>query len=203
MQSVEFFFDVGSPNAYLAHRLIPALAARTGAEFIYVPCLLGGIFKATGNQSPATAYAHIRNKFAYEQLEMQRFIDQHALHEFRMNPFFPVNTLLAMRGAVAAESLGVLAAYTQALFHAMWEEGRQLDDAAVFAQTLQEAGLDAAAIVAASARPEVKQALIDHTAAAVARGAFGLPTFFIGTQMWFGKDRLRDVEEHLLATAAR
>ncbi len=203
MQTVEFFFDVGSPNAYLAHRVIPALAARTGAKFVYRPCLLGGIFKATGNQSPVMAYAHIPNKLAYEHLEMQRFIEQHRLTEFRMNPFFPVNTLMAMRGAVAAQSLDLLAPYTAALFHYMWEEPRQLDDPAIFQQTLRDAGLAAEAIIAASAQPEVKQALIDDTAAVVARGAFGLPTFFIGAQMWFGKDRLRDVEEHLLATAAR
>ena len=201
MPTVDFICDFGSPNAYLCHRVLPALAARTGAEFNYIPCLLGGIFKATGNQSPFTAFAGIRNKPQYDNLEMMRFVQKHRL-PFRMNPFFPVNTLSLMRGAMAAVLEGQHVAYTEAMFHYMWEEPRQLDNPEVFRQTLSDAGFDAETILRRMADPEVKQALIDNTNAAVERGVFGIPTFFVGSEMWFGKDRLRDLEEYLLTGVA-
>jgi 2-hydroxychromene-2-carboxylate isomerase len=192
---VEFHFDFGSPNAYLAHRVIPAMEARTGVRFRYVPVLLGGVFKATGNRSPVEAFAGIRNKLAYEQLETQRFINRYGIEEFRPNPFFPVNTLAIMRGAAAAELDGTLPAYAKAVFHHMWEAPKKLDDPAVIRAALEESGLDAAAIIARTQDPEVKAKLIANTEASVARGTFGSPTFFVGNAIWFGKDRLRDVEE--------
>jgi 2-hydroxychromene-2-carboxylate isomerase len=192
---VEFHFDFGSPNAYLAHRVIPAMEARTGVRFRYVPVLLGGVFKATGNRSPVEAFAGIRNKLAYEQLETQRFINRYGIEEFRPNPFFPVNTLAIMRGAAAAELDGTLPAYVNAVFHHMWEAPKKMDDPEVIRAALEGSGLDAAAIMARAQDPEVKAKLIANTEASVARGTFGAPTFFVGNAMWFGKDRLRDVEE--------
>jgi len=197
-KSVDFIFDFGSPNAYLAGKILPAIAARTGATVNCIPALLGGVFKATGNQSPMQAFANVKGKMAYEHLEMMRFIRKHAI-PFRMNPHFPVNTLAIMRGYVAAQTLGVAPAYYEAVYAAMWERGLKMDDPAVIAEVLTEAGLDAAAILAASQTPEVKQKLVENTEAAVARGVFGAPTFFVGKEMFFGKERLAQVEEELSA----
>ena len=195
---VEFHFDFGSPNAYLAHRVIPAIEARTGAEFRYVPVLLGGVFKATGNRSPLEAYAGIRNKLAYEALETQRFIRRHRIDDYVRNPFFPVNTLQVMRGAVAAEMDNTLPAYLAAIFHHMWEAPKQLDQPDVLRGALEASGMDAEAIMARMQDPAVKAGLITNTEKSVARGTFGSPTFFVGDAMYFGKDRLRDVEEAIL-----
>src|SRR5277367_3838130 len=127
---VEFLFDFGSPNAFLSHKVIPEIAERTGATFTYVPVLLGGLFKLTGNQSPATAFAHIKNKPQYEQLETRRFIARHAVTGFKMNPHFPVNTLQIMRGAVAAQIAGAFEAYVDRVFDDMWVRGLKMDDPA-------------------------------------------------------------------------
>ncbi|MEC9433735.1 MAG: 2-hydroxychromene-2-carboxylate isomerase [Pseudomonadota bacterium] len=198
-RSVEFLFDFGSPNAFLCHRVIPKIEARSGARFDYVPILLGGVFKATGNQSPFYANAGIDNKIAYQQLEMNRFIKAHGVDDFRMNPHFPVNTLGIMRGAVAAQKLGVFARYVDVVYDAMWARGLKMDEPEVIVATLDAAGLDGAALVAASQDPEVKAGLVANTARAVERGCFGSPTFLIGSEIWFGKDRLREVEEALAA----
>ena len=197
MKTVEFIFDFGSPNAYLAHQVLPDIAARAGVQFVYRPCLLGGVFKATGNQSPMTAFAGIPSKLAYEQLEMQRFIKTHGIDRFRFNPHFPVNTLMLMRGAIAAEAGGFLPAYVEAGFVAMWEQGLKMDDPAVFAKAFDDAGLDGAAILEKTQDPAVKQKLVENTENAVARGVFGVPTFFVGNEIFFGKDRLAQVEEAL------
>jgi 2-hydroxychromene-2-carboxylate isomerase len=199
---VEFLFDFGSPNAYLSHKVIPAIEARTGVRFDYLPVLLGGLFKLANNRSPMEAYAGIPNKMAYERLEMTRFIQRHGLTAFRMNPHFPVNTLKIMRGACAAQQLGVLLPYVDAVYAAMWEQQLNMADDAVIADTLQRAGLDAAALSAASQQQEVKDRLLQNTQAAYERGAFGSPTFFVNGEMWFGKDRLRDVEDEILRVAA-
>jgi len=201
MQAIDFIFDFGSPNAYFAHKVIPAVAQRTGARFNYVPCLLGGIFKATGNQSPVTAFAGVKNKLEYEQRERDRFVKKHGLTAFRWNPNFPVNTLTIMRGAVAAEMDGQLAAYVDSMFRGMWEEGRKLDDPAVIMETLASAGFDARRFQQRVQDQDVKDRLMANTTRAVERGAFGAPTFFVGDEMWFGKERLRDIEEYLLAAA--
>jgi len=201
MQAVDFIFDFGSPNAYFAHKVIPAVAQRTGARFNYVPCLLGGIFKATGNQSPVTAFAGVKNKLEYEQRERDRFVKKHGLTAFRWNPNFPVNTLTIMRGAVAAEMDGRLAPYVDLMFRGMWEEGRKLDDPAVIMETLASAGFDAKQFQQRVQDQDVKDRLMANTTRAVERGAFGAPTFFVGDEMWFGKERLRDIEEYLLAAA--
>jgi 2-hydroxychromene-2-carboxylate isomerase len=190
-----FYFDFGSPNAYLSHKVIPKIEARTGVKFSYVPVLLGGLFKLTGNRSPAEAFAGIKNKLAYEGLETQRFVRKHGLTAYRPNPHFPVNTLKIMRGAVAAQRQGVFEPYVDAVYAAMWEQGLKMDDPEVIAAALTAAGLDAAALMAGTEDPEVKQALMDNTNAAFEAGAFGSPSFLVGGELYFGKDRLRDVEE--------
>ena len=200
MPTVEFHFDFGSPNAYLAHRVIPAIAARTGVPFRYVPVLLGGVFKATGNRSPMEAYAAIPAKLAYQRLEMQRFVARHGLSEFRRNPFFPVNTLTIMRAAVAADLDGALAPYVAAVFHHMWEDPKKMDDPAIIRTALDASGLDGARLLERAADPAVKAALVHTTEASIARGTFGSPSFFVGDDLYFGKDRLRDVEDAIMGT---
>jgi 2-hydroxychromene-2-carboxylate isomerase len=195
---VEFLFDFGSPNAFLSHRVIPAIEARAGVRFNYVPVLLGGIFKATGNQSPATAFAHIRNKPEYERLEIERFVRKHGIKGFGYSPFFPVNTLSLMRGAIAARNLSVFERYVDEMYRHMWVDHKKLDDPAVFAAALTESGFDAARLMAESTSPAVKAELIANTERAVERGAFGAPTFFVDDAMWFGKDRLEEVERAIL-----
>ena len=202
MTTVQFHFDFGSPNAYLSHRAIPAIEARTGAKFDYVPVLLGGVFKMTGNQSPATAFGHIKNKPDYDRLETARFVRRHGLTAFRMNPHFPVNTLQLMRGAVAADVAGVFAPYVEAVFADMWENGQKMDDPEVVRARLDAAGLPTDELLRLSQTDEVKGALLRNTEASVARGTFGSPTFFVGDEIFFGKDRLREVEEEILAAAA-
>jgi 2-hydroxychromene-2-carboxylate isomerase len=200
MTTVEFHFDFGSPNAYLSHLVIPGIEQRTGAKFAYIPVLLGGVFKLTGNRSPAETLKGVRNKPEYERLETDRFIRRHEITQFQRNPFFPVNTLMAMRGAVAAARLDCFAAYVDGVFRHMWAEPKKLDDSAIYHAALRQLGLDADRIVALIQTPEIKQALLGSTERSVARGTFGSPTFFIGDEMWFGKDRLGDVEEALAAT---
>lgn len=196
-KTVDFIFDFGSPNAYLAWHVLPQVLQRTGARVNVIPCLLGGLFKLTSNQSPLTAFGDVKGKLAYEQHETDRFVKKHGLDRFRSNPHFPVNTLLIMRGLVAARRMGVGEAYVDVVLKAMWEDGRKMDDPEVVAQVLAEAGLDARAILAATQDPEVKAELIAHTQAAADRGAFGVPTFFVGDEMFFGKERLGQVEEEL------
>jgi 2-hydroxychromene-2-carboxylate isomerase len=196
-KTVDFIFDFGSPNAYLVHKVLPQIAERTGASMNYIPCLLGGIFKSTGNQSPMQAYAKIPAKMDYERLEMQRFITEHRLSRFTFNPNFPVNTLMLMRGAVAAERDGVMESYCDAAFKAMWEDGRKMDDQSVFTETFREAGLDGDAILHGTQDPGVKAKLVQNTSEAVGRGVFGAPTFFVGDAMFFGKERLDQLEAEI------
>ncbi len=194
-----FYFDFGSPNAYLAHRVLPGIEARTGTAFRYVPVLLGGLFKLTGNQAPMLAFANIPHKLAYERREMERFITRHALTAFRMNPHFPVNTLQLMRLAVAADAEGVLPGYAEAMFHFMWEAPRKLDDPAVIAATLADAGLPADRLIALAQDDAIKAGLIANTQAAYDHGVFGSPSFLVGSELFFGKDRLPDVEAEIIA----
>ncbi|HEY5288494.1 MAG TPA: 2-hydroxychromene-2-carboxylate isomerase, partial [Caulobacteraceae bacterium] len=184
-KTVEFLFDFGSPNAYLAHRVIPAIEARTGAAFIYTPVLLGGVFKATGNRSPMEAFAAIPAKLAYEALETRRFVALHGLTRYRLNANFPVNTLAIMRGAEAARDLDVFAAYVEAVFAAMWEGGRKMDDPAVVAETLSASGLPAERLMALAQDQAVKDRLLANTQRAVERGVFGSPSFFVGGELYF------------------
>jgi len=203
MPNVEFHFDFGSPNAYLAHLVIPEIEQRTGAKFEYVPVLLGGVYKLTGNRSPAESLAGVKNKPDYERLETARFIKRHGITGFRQNPFFPVNTLTIMRGAIVAQRLGVFERYVDEIYRHMWSEPKKLDDPSVLRDALLESGFDAEHFAELVQDAGVKAQLLDNTERSVARGTFGSPTFFVGDEIFFGKDRLRDVEEMILETRSR
>jgi 2-hydroxychromene-2-carboxylate isomerase len=193
----EFMFDIASPNAYLAARVLPAIERRTGVSFTYTPVLLGGIFKATNNKSPFLTFAGVPSRLAYEQLELARFVKKHAV-PFQMNPFFPIDSLLPMRVITGAALDGALRPCLDAALHHMWEAPKKLDAAEVLHAALKESGLDADRLLQRAKDQQVKDTLRKNTEDAVARGAFGIPTFFVNGAMFFGKDRLRDVEEEIL-----
>jgi 2-hydroxychromene-2-carboxylate isomerase len=200
---VEFHFDFGSPNAYLAEKALPGIERRTGVKFEYVPVLLGGIFKATNNLSPFESLRGIKNKPEYQALETQRFIRRHNITTFKPNPFFPVNTLMLMRGAVAARFEGLFEPYFRAAYHHMWEEPKKMDDLEIFRNAFASSGINIDRLIARAQQDDVKKKLIELTNDAVARGAFGSPTFFVGEEMFFGKDQLRDVEESIVEQTSR
>jgi 2-hydroxychromene-2-carboxylate isomerase len=191
----QFMFDFGSPNAFLSHEAIPGIEKRTGVKFEYVPILLGGIFKATNNKSPAEALAGVKNKREFHALETERFVKRFAVKPYSWNPFFPVNTLNLMRAAIAAQAEGVFEKYVEAAFHHMWDEPKKMDDPEVAMKAFTASCLDAAKLFARAQEPEIKGKLIENTQSAVERGAFGSPTFFVGKEMFFGKEQLREVEE--------
>jgi len=176
--------------SYLAYTQMPALAQRTGAAVLYRPMLLGGVFKATGNQSPI----NIPAKGAWMMTDMPRFAKRYGVAYVR-NPHFPINTLNLMRGAIAAEMEGRLIPFSDAIFRAIWADQKRMEDPIVIAEVLRAAGFDPAAMMAAIGRPEVKDKLKAVTEEAVSRGVFGAPTFFVGKEMFFGQDRLDFVEE--------
>jgi len=194
----QFMFDFGSPNAFLSHEAIPAIEKRIGVKFEYVPVLLGGIFKATNNKSPAETLAGIKNKREFHAIETERFVKRFNVRPFTWNPFFPVNTLNLMRAAVAAQMEGVLEKYVEAAFHHMWVEPKKMDDPEIALAALTSSGLDAKRLLARAGEADVKAKLIENTQKAVDRGAFGSPTFFVGNEMFFGKEQLRDVEDMVL-----
>ncbi|HSB21478.1 MAG TPA: 2-hydroxychromene-2-carboxylate isomerase [Burkholderiaceae bacterium] len=189
---IEFFFDFGSPTTYLAHTQLPRIAAEAGARVDYVPMLLGGVFKATGNQSPVNVPA----KGRWMNDDIARFARRYGV-PFKFNLHFPVNTLTLMRGAVGLQMRQPerFMPYVDAVFRAMWVDALNLGDAAVLATTLKAAGLDAEQFLALVGDAEVKARLIANTESAVARGVFGAPTFFVGDAMFFGQDRLDFVRE--------
>jgi 2-hydroxychromene-2-carboxylate isomerase len=191
----QFMFDFGSPNAFLSHEAIPAIEQRTGVKFEYVPVLLGGIFKATNNKSPAETLAGVKNKREFHAIETERFVKRFQVKPYIWNPFFPINTLNLMRAAVSAQFEGVFEQYVDAAFHHMWEEPKKMDDPEVAVKALTASGLDAAKLFARAGDADVKAKLIENTQSAVERGAFGSPTFFVGNEMFFGKEQLREVEE--------
>jgi 2-hydroxychromene-2-carboxylate isomerase len=198
MNKVEFHFDFGSPNAYLSHLVIPEIEQRTGTHFDYIPILLGGVFKLTNNRSPAESLAGIKNKPEYAKLETRRFIERHGITNFRPNPHFPVNTLVLMRAAVAAQHLGIMARYVDEIYRHMWSDPKKLDDPAELRAALTESDLDAEQLLAAAQTQEVKDELLANTKRSVERGTFGSPTFFVNDQIFFGKDSLRDVEHAIV-----
>ena len=195
-KSFEFLFDFGGPNSYLAHKMLPGICADTGAEVKYTPILLGGLFKLTNNQAPLIRYAETPAKRAYEMLEFDRFVKAHKL-PFRMNPHFPVNSLHLMRGAVAAQHLGCFTPYVDTIMTAMWEDGANTGEPEVVKTVLDGAGLDSAALLSKAEDPAVKAELLANTERAAERGAFGVPTFFVGEDMFWGKERLSQVAEAL------
>ena len=200
---VEFHFDFGSPNAYFSHMVIPGIEQRTGVKFDYVPILLGGVFKLTNNTPPMVQFKDVKAKSDYMRIEIVRFIKKHALTKFRMNPHFPVNTVQIMRGAVAAQMDGQFPKYADAVFKHMWEDGLKMDDPEVIRAALDAAGLDGTGVLGRIQQQDIKDRLLKNTEASVARGTFGVPTFFVGTEIFFGKDKLRDVEDEIEAVKNR
>lgn len=198
MVKVEFHFDFGSPNAYLSHLVIPEIEQRTGVKFDYLPVLLGGVFKLTNNRSPAESLRGIKNKPEYQRLETDRFLKRHGITKFRPNPYFPVNTLMIMRGAIAAQQSGIFARYVDEIYRHMWSEPKKLDDPEILRAALIESGFDAERLLEMAQDPEVKAALLANTERSVERGTFGSPTFYVGDEIFFGKDRLREVEEMIM-----
>jgi 2-hydroxychromene-2-carboxylate isomerase len=198
-KTLEFIFDFASPNAYLVMQALPPLLERTGADLFIIPALLGGIFKATNNVAPFVRFAETPLRMSYEMLEVRRFIADNGITKFQMNPHFPINTITIMRGAMVAERDGYLRPYVDAVLRAMWEEGKNMGDAAVVAEVLTASGFDSAALLDATQEQPIKDALAANTARAVERGVFGIPTFFVGDEMFFGKERLAQVERALIA----
>ncbi len=196
-----FFFDFASPNAYFAHRAVPGVERRTGVAFRYEPVLLGGIFRLSGNQPPMVAFANVPSKLAYERLESERFKRKHGIERFRMNPHFPMNTLQLMRAATAADLAGVLAPFVEAVFVATWEQELKIDDAAVLRGVLLAADLPADDLLSASQEADTKALLLSRTEAAYARGVFGLPSFLVGDELFYGKDKLGDIEMEIVRRA--
>lgn len=196
-KTVDFIIDFASPNAYFAHKVLPDIAKRQNAKINYRLCLLGGIFKATGNQAPMVAFSDVKGKLNYQMLEIKRFIQKHDLQKFRMNEHFPVNSLILMRAAIAADQGGRLEDYIALAMKAMWEDSEKMDDPEVFKSVMTKGGFDGPALLGATQEPEIKAQLSENTTAAVEQGVFGIPTFFVGDEMYFGKDRLREVEEAL------
>jgi 2-hydroxychromene-2-carboxylate isomerase len=193
-KTVEFFFDVGSPTAYLASTQIQKLASDVGATLVYRPMLLGGVFKATGNSSPVTVPAKGKWMFSDMSLWAKRYGVT-----LKMNPFFPINTLPLMRGATAMQMRmpEKFDAYLSAVMNAIWQDKKNMGDPAVIAETLAQIGLDPATFIAMIGDDEIKAALVKNTEEAVSRGVFGAPTFFVGDQMFFGQDRMMFVKEAL------
>lgn len=195
MASLDFYYDFGSPNAYFAWKALQGVSERTGLEVTMHPVLIGGIFKLTNNQPPWQAFGNVPSKMKYMQLEIQRFIKDHNLAAFKFNSAFPVNTLLAMRAAIAAQKAGVHDVYYPAAFKAIWEDDKNISQPDVLAEVLNEAGLDGSSLVEATQIPAIKQGLMEATQACVDRGVFGLPTFFLGDDIYFGKDRVWQIEK--------
>jgi len=192
---IEFHYDFGSPNAYLVHKVIPGVTKKTGIEFDYVPILLGGVFKATSNVSPAVSLQGIKNKPDYARIETERFCRAYGIAPQVPNPYFPVNTLKIMRGAVFARSRDFYQRYIDAMYAAMWEQALKMDEDEVIGGVLDGADLPRDEIFKGMADPVVKQTLIELTEASVSRGTFGSPTLFVGKEIFFGKDKLRDAIE--------
>ena len=195
-RTIELIFDFVSPNAYLVWQPLRELAARQGAQLKITPAFLGGMHKLTGNAPPFIRDAEVKGKNAYASLEMQRFIAKHRLHRFKMNPKFPFNSINLLRMLASLQGDDQIR-FIEALNPAIWEEGLDVTDAAALAAVLTKAGFDAERLAAAAQDPAIKQIVIDSTEQAVERGTFGIPTFYLGTEMFFGKERLGQIEEML------
>ena len=196
-KTVDFYFDFASPNAYLSHQVVPGIEERTGTKFNYIPVLLGGIFKATNNKPPMEAFFGILNKNEYQSVEMKRFQERHGIDKFKMNPHFPVMSLQIIRGAVGAQQDGYLDKYIDEVLKHMWEEPKKMDDPEVIKEAFTESGFDADRLMNQMQDPDIKAQLIENTENAVKRGTFGIPTFFVEDDIYFGKDTLWQVEEAL------
>jgi 2-hydroxychromene-2-carboxylate isomerase len=196
---IEFYYDFGSPNAYLVHKTLPKIAKAHGVPIVFRPILLGGVFKATNNKSPMEAFANVAGKLAYEARETQRFIENRKI-TFQPNPHFPVNTIALMRGAIFAIGKPWEQSYRDTMFTAMWVDQEKMDDPATVMQVMEKAGLPSTEILSASQDPSIKTALIEATSQAVARGVFGAPTLIANEDMFFGKHSLMDLETMLASS---
>lgn len=195
-KTVDFYFDFGSPASYIAYVRLPGIAAEAGAELVWKPMLLGGVFQATGNRSPVEVPA----KGPYVMEDLKRWARRHGV-EFNHNPYFPINTLLLMRGAVGMQmhEPARFADYVAAVFRAIWVDAKNMNDPATVGAVLQRAGFDASKILSLTQQQDVKDRLRALTDEAVARGVFGAPTMFVGSQMFWGQDRLDFVKEALVS----
>ena len=200
MKKIDFYFDFASPNAYLSHKVMQIIKEKHQVDLNYVPVLLGGIFKATNNKPPMEQFFGVMNKNEYQSIEMQRFIERHKIDSFQMNPHFPVISLQIIRGAVAAEMDGYLEAYIDKVLVHMWEEPKKMDDPEVIKAAFEESGFDSEKLMAQMQDPDVKAKLISNTEEAVKKGVFGIPTFFVDDEMYFGKDTIWMIEEILAKT---
>ena len=196
---IEFYYDFGSPNAYLVHKTLPKIAKAHGVPIVFRPILLGGVFKATNNKSPMEAFANVAGKLAYEARETQRFIENRKI-TFQPNPHFPVNTIALMRGAIFAIGKPWEQSYRDTMFTAMWVDQEKMDDPATVMRVMEKAGLPSTEILSATQDPSIKAALIQVTSQAVARGVFGAPTLIANEDMFFGKHSLMDLETMLASS---
>lgn len=195
-KTIELIFDFVSPNAYLIWQPLKALAEKHGATIEITPAFLGGMHKLTGNAPPFIRDAEVKGKNEYAMLELGRFVKKHGLSKFKMNPKFPFNTIALQRMLVALEP-EKRAAFIETLLPPIWEQGLDVTDSETLGKILQDGGFDAAELLARTQDPAIKQALIDNTENAVARGAFGIPTLYIDGEMYFGKERLGQIDEQL------
>ena len=200
MKKIDFYFDFASPNAYLSHKVMQIIKEKHQVDLNYVPVLLGGIFKATNNKPPMEQFFGVMNKNEYQSIEIQRFIERHNIDSFQMNPYFPVISLQIIRGAVAADMDGYLEEYIDKVLVHMWEEPKKMDDPEVIKAAFEESGFDSEKLMAQIQDPIIKAKLISNTEQAVERGVFGIPTFFIDDEIYFGKDTIWMIEEILSET---
>ncbi len=200
MKKIDFYFDFASPNAYFGFNVLKKFPEKYDCEINYIPVLLGGIFKATNNKPPMEQFFGVLNKNEYQSLEIERFVNRHGLTKFKMNPHFPVISLQIVRGAIAAEMDGYLEDYIEKVLVHMWEEPKKMDDPEVIKAAFEESGFDSEKLLGQMQDPEVKAKLISNTEDAVKRGLFGIPTFFIDDEMYFGKDTIWMIEEILTAS---
>ncbi|WP_149088668.1 2-hydroxychromene-2-carboxylate isomerase [Pseudomonas prosekii] len=193
-KTVEFFFDLGSPATYLAYTQLPKICAQTDSQLVYKPMLLGGVFKATGNASPAMIPAKGRYMFK----DLDRYAQRYDV-PLKFNPHFPINTLMLMRAVTGMQVRHPerFQAFIDCLFSALWVEGRNLDDPATVAAVLTENGFEPNAVLALTADEHIKTVLKENTEQAVQRGVFGAPSMFVGDELFFGQDRLDFVREAL------
>ena len=196
-KTVELILDLGAPNGYLAWYPLKQIVARTGANLQVTPVFLGGMHKLTGNSPPMMRDANVKGKVPYAALEFQRFIDRHELSAFRMHPDLPFNTILLQRILVASSEQEEMQRLVDLFQPAVWERNIDCSDVDVVGSVLEKGGFDAERFLTAVQDPDVKQKLVDNTQSAVDRGAFGIPTLFIGDEMWFGKERLEQIEAYL------
>ena len=200
MKKIDYYFDFASPNAYFGFNVLKKFPEKYDCEINYIPVLLGGIFKATNNKPPMEQFFGVLNKNEYQSLEMERFVNRHGLTKFKMNPHFPVISLQIVRGAIAAEMDGYLEDYIEKVLVHMWEEPKKMDDPEVIKAAFEESGFDSEKLLEQMQDPDVKAKLISNTEEAVKKGLFGIPTFFIDDEMYFGKDTIWMIEEILAAS---